>query len=969
MNVSQIVGKSFGAADAGFEWAASQLPKMTIRDGTLCSGRMPVTFGALDSAKGGEDYAIDFAGDGVAVRANSLLGYQYALLHLADMLAGRAARQSMMQEVRFRTRNYKHEIRLHECPRSILNYTDEMWENLARQLIRGHFNGLVLYPPGHFFEYVLDYSTYPQAASKPEQLRTRVRESLNRGLAIIHKYGLNTFMQHFLGHFTQQLADAYKIPTTGRLSSIEHPEVDRYCRWCYHEIFRQVPDLDGLYFNFESTPNAHEHLLKTAIPEMNALDKKPIVVFRLWNYSNYDGMRRMMDAYQGRIILSHKVIDSSDAYYLPVADSRALEWKKHLGPQIEFMYCAGPCHNCGTNLCDQLWGDYKFVQDLLADAQAKGADSISFHTVNEFFSPDLKAPKGLFTEHELNMARLNRMHVQAAMDYFVGQTRTPAERAAVLAKRNKVSHAAGKALLKAVEAASQPVLLTYQQFNYTSAHEGYVNYGRWSHIQDPFFYYPATELNDQASRLMWQVPRFGPWVDKTIDTKVTPDGFMQHIIDYVDPSRPKAARHPEKVADMMAASMKTAYRALGQYRKLAGRKSAQALEYYLDWNRHLAGFEEHQIRAAIWLYSMYFAKKKAPIIAALKKGLGELELAQAFTASNEAAAPQEDKNREPSNYTRPKPEAINSKTYKVMLRVLMLDRLDVSPEMTVAREVLDLIQRTEFPEAALAAFIESHRFYNETRRIMRPLKGHDERTVSVARGWLAKSLAAGQKSAKLLGKHPSLAENVAAWVNFVKNEIARATPPSLVCGRDANSNWVSLQHDDSFKGGDNFMEDFLGFFQKLDYLRPSGLMFRVSRTDDELVVTLREQGVDMAARMARWKLFADEGSCSHVERLCFDVEAKGQRETHFIVWPMGSSVSMGRKPHMPVKTQFASDAVSWQTVARVPFSLLGRTPAAGETWGFNITSNPAVARNVCYTWACQYDNGGNAKLFGKLTFE
>jgi hypothetical protein len=46
------------------------------------------------------------------------------------------------------------------------------------------------------------------------------------------------------------------------------------------------------------------------------------------------------------------------------------------------------------------------VQKLLADAQAKGADSISFHTFRELFAADLPDPRGVFSEQEKAMSRL-----------------------------------------------------------------------------------------------------------------------------------------------------------------------------------------------------------------------------------------------------------------------------------------------------------------------------------------------------------------------------------------------------------------------------------------------------------------------------------------------------------------------------------------------------------------------------------
>ena len=57
----------------------------------------------------------------------------------------------------FRTRNYKHEIRFDDSPRSVLNYTDQIWETLCGQIAAHDFNGLVLYPPEHPFPFFLSY--------------------------------------------------------------------------------------------------------------------------------------------------------------------------------------------------------------------------------------------------------------------------------------------------------------------------------------------------------------------------------------------------------------------------------------------------------------------------------------------------------------------------------------------------------------------------------------------------------------------------------------------------------------------------------------------------------------------------------------------------------------------------------------------------------------------------------------------
>lgn len=959
------IGRSFGKADHGVRWALDQLPR--TGDGRLLTA-LRLRLLPLEGAAGDDDYAIEWSPLEVSVRANTAVGAIGGILRLGQLMRDEEGMQDIVQPLRFRTRNYKHEIHFDPAsPRSILKYTDATWEALCRQIVSHQFNGLVLYTPEHPFEYFLDYSSFPESASKPEADRTAIREALNRGMNIAQKYGLKTFIQHYIGHFTQQLADAYKIPTTGRLSNVDHPAVDRYCSWCYRETFRQLPSLDGLYFNYESMPTAHLHILKTAIKVFNKMKRPPIMVHRLWSYTDMEGIRQMMQAYKGRTIVSHKGHDTNDTYYLPVADSRVMEWKKVLGEKLEFMFCTGPCHNCGTNLQNQLWGDYEYVQQWFADAQAKGADSISFHTVNEFFSPDLSDPKGAFGDHEKNLARFNRMHLQAAVDYYNGVARTPAQRAEVMARRAEVPAKAGKALLAAVEASSQLVLLGFQQFCYGSAFEGYLNYGRWSHIQEPFLFYPATGLNDQASSLMWATGwSASPWVDKTIDTKVAPDDLLQYIIDYVDPSKPKAKRHPAKIADLLARKIERSFAEAKTFRKLSGNKKlADALQAYLEQNAATGGYFEFQIRAAIRLYSIYFAKSKAAIVSALEDGLAHLKAALPIVADR------------------------SSPTYRVMHRVTMLDRLDPTVEIQSIEQMLRALESTDFPMAAYATYLESRRLYNETRRVMRPYRRHNETTLKFARQQLQASIAKARTTLVALGQpalaaasaealpttplaagaHRALAENVFDWLVFVENELARTSVPAAVCPKKRSDEWISLQHDDSFRGGDNFVEDFLGFFQKFDYLRPCGMAFRVWNTGRELAVSLREQGVDYRARRARWDEHMTGGSSSFVHQIHVDTENQGRQDLTFIVWPTGSSVTFGRTPYAPVRTEFAHDAVSWQVTAYFPFKLLGRKPKPGETWRLNISANPAVRRNFAYTWAPQYDAAGNPVLYGRVTFE
>lgn len=850
--------------------------------------------------------------------------------------------------LKFRTRNYKHELRLSgEGSRSILNYTDELWETLMSQIAAHDFTGIVFYTGYHPFEFFLDYKEMPDVADQPAELRDAVRQRLSRGLEIAHKHGLTTFMQHYVGHFTEALMHKYSIKHLGRLSDIVHPEVERYTRYCYRATFEQLPDLDGLYFNYESAASGWRHVINTAIPEFNAMDRKPIMAHRLWAFTDVEGMRQMIQTYQGRVILGHKIADTNDTYYLPCADSRVMEWKKRLGKDIEWMFLIGPCHNCGTNLCDQLWGDYDFVQALLDDARKKGADSFSFHTVNEFFCADMPESVKVFSEHEKAMARFNRMHVQAVVDYVRGESKSPAQRAATMAQRVGVAEKAGAPLLAAVEASSQLVLLAYQQFCFSSAQEGYRNGGYRNHIQDPFMYNHASELSHQTRRPTWGKYRHeDSWVRKTIDTPVGPDNFLQYIIDYANPKQRKTTRNPKIIADLIKKNIAASEAALKQYRKLAGADAAARVEPYIRANALTGELVLREINAGMDLCKLYFATSKPAALKALKSGLKTLKGLQAFV------------------------DGVEKPVFKQMARVFMLNRgPDYKAEIAHAEKALAKLAKTKFPFAAYQAYMESRQLFNEIRRWIRPGRSYDRAALDQAAELLEKSLVAATRSAAILRKDNqlALADNVHAWMDYLSMELAFTKPPTAICGPRPTQKFYPFHRNHGFRVGEPFTEDFVGFFEPSDYRRETGLSFQLWHTDDALVVQVREEGVDMAARLALWdKCKDDSSSLSFITRVVIAPDTS--KSDMFVIWPQGKGVSQNKVPDVAAKNEFSHTDTSWQATATIPFSLVGRRPQPGESWLLNVTANPFINGNADYTWTPQYD--GNAiRLLGTVKFE
>ena len=920
----------FGVASHGVNWAASKLPA----DFEACLAKYP-------KAAGQDDYVVRFAGKGKAtVLANSAVGAIAGLLDLAKMIAS-GQRRSVTRKLKFRTRNYKHEMRIADHgARHVTNWTDEMFESLVQQIVSRQFNGLTLYPDDcHPFPHLLDFTEFRYAVAPSDEDRAATRAAVNRFLAIAHQYGLKTFMQHYIGHFTKELVDHLGISqrTSDLLSGIETPEITGYVRYCYREVFAQCPDLDGLYFNFESMPNSYRHLMETAVPVCNAMAIKPIFVFRLWNAVDVPAFKALWRAYKGRKLTFHKVADTSDTYHYPSADSRVYDWHKII-PGMEFGYCIGPCHNCGTNLTHEIWADYEYVQQLVGDAHRKGAEAISFHSWWELLAAEVPGGEKVFPDRELHLSRYNILHLDAIVDFVNSRSMPAVERAARMATRLGVGAKAGKAVLELLEATSKIVITVYEQFYHSLAWEGFLNPGRNSHIRDPFYFYPSNGINNTKKLNIWTA-ELGPWawIHKSVPVKVAPDDLYQPILDYVDPAKPKARCHPKHMADLIRKSVERSEAAIKKLRAAGAGKIADELVADVKANAMLGWYTYHEILAAIDLYSLYFAKTKPAMLKALGKGLAQLLHLPAVIKD---------------------PEGL-----KIMSRSLYWDEVNPDVDIAPVRGLLATMQKADFPMDAFGHYVESHRQYNEIRRYVRAYHKQNDITLGYARKQIAKAQAEGRKAKDLLGDASgSYAANVQAWLDYLDAELAHMAPPATTCGDQPL--FHSLFHDDCFRMGEHFIEDFASFFKPVDYQRPKDLSAGFWRTDDALVISYRERGCDLPARLARWKEYQNSGSDGFVMQA--RIMPPGGEMRSLTLWPNGLAVSMGTQ-FVDVATKFQTTADGWEATMYVPFALLGATPKKGQSWRINVTTNPFIRRNMCYTWSPQYDCI-NPGLFGKVKF-
>lgn len=835
---------------------------------------------------------------------------------------------------------YKREVPL-RLQRSPLADPPVRWCRFLDRVVSSGFTGLVFYAGYHPFEHLLDLPSFPRVAAGRKRDREQIRNRLNTVLESAHAHGLQTFLQHYVGHFPGTLARRIGLPLrepAARMTGFEHPDLVTYHRACYAEIFRTCPALTGLVFNYESMPNAGKLVASTAVAEANAMREKPFFLHRLWGFNDIEGMRRLVHAYRGTSMLAHKITDSKDVYAFPSADSRIADWKRAL-PHTDFLYIVGPCHNCAANLARIAWSDYDFVRELLADGARKGCDGFSFHQVNDSIAKDRL------------LGRMNVMHVRAMTDFMADRFTPPAGRVRLLAQSLDCSPRAATDLHGALLPVSRSLLRVYRQFCADSAFDGYLNPGRLSFMQDPFYYHPVAALNDQT-RGAWRPVRTDlSWIAKTRPATVTPPGDTQWILDYADISGKIARCSPSRIAAAVERDCRQASHAL---ERLAASDPALYRRAAPGLRASLVSAERAalEIRTAIAGYSLYFARSRRAMVAHVDRALARVR--------QDGAAARRLPHRQ--------------RTWH--------DGIPASVGRNL-RTVRRSLVRGGFDQGALQAFIASHREYNEIRRVVRAYRLHGNPSLRLIRRRLRRALEWAEE-ARRPDMNAGRAKAVTAWKDFLEQELAHSYPPALSCAPGTATARQPLFRDHCFRSGEDYTEDFLGFFRVLDYERPAPLSFRITWQEKGLVFVLREEEVDAAARRRRWRVFEGSNDLSHVLRVYLDVSARCREVTAFHVDPLaGHAYVTGyrlrdvrviepRSRRLPSAgtRRSVSNGKTWiEITLRVPFAELGVSPRTGDTWGLNITAAPEIRRNRQYTWAPQYDSGiGNPYLFGRLQF-
>ncbi len=965
-----LLTQRFGDAAHGVRWALSQVPETSVQGSRLGLGNRELLLRSPARAIG-DGYAVSWSRRTVRLTATTPIGTIAGLLEIARQIDGPAAK-NVTQRIRFKTRFYKHEVRFEGTPsqargshagqeRPITQYSDRLLEAFFQELARRHFNAVVVYAGYHPFEHFLDYHGLAHASDRPAAVRKRNLKGLTRFFEMARKYGLRTFLHHYVSHFTQALADHLKLGLSeagARLAACDHPAVDAYNRYVYRRTFETLPALDGLFMNFESAGSAARLMKRTLFPVANRMRHKPALFFRLWGFSDVEAMKALLAPYSGPKGLIHKSHETADVYYYPSADDRVKVWK-HALPDVEFAFSIGPCHNCGTNISRKLWTDPDYVHALLASIERKGADSISFQSTYELLLSRLP-DAAVFPRRERDHARVNVRHLDAVVDYVRGEKPSHAAWATRYADNFATSPAAGEAIRQAIVESSQIILKQYRQFCYGSSQEGYLYPGRFSHYQEPFFYYPMSFVN-RIGRIPHNVS-WRSWAVRDRHVRVLPED-TQAIIDYVNPQiRRKPVNHPRAIVRQIRAHIRRSTQAVARYRRAAGPAADRTLIEQVGRNCANGKRIWREIEIACQLYSCYFAGSKASFFRHLRRAR-DLMLDSAKVLGSRLADTDSFCATTASGPYKPREDAGQ------IAAILSYENEDV-------------------PFAALRAYLRSHERYNEIRRLCRPYVSVRGRMVERNRRLLRQAMSAAEESLQALTheRHTLYRDNILAWAEYLRAETDWLTPPAMICPPDdslaPDEGFRAMVHDQCYRWGQPCWEDFASFFRRHDFFSVDRCDCRATYTRRGLKLSLREHGIDWAQRTARWdanrgtinqsgfmRIRLDPGNTGS-RVLAFDVHFEGQggMAHAFVEHPDGRIESEPARPWRAFDSTFQHTDSSWRCDVEIPWRQLGARARTGDRWRLNILSNPSVLRNRQVAWCQAYEYRNDVARLGHIVF-
>ena len=919
---------------------------------------------------GRDGYRITREDGELRIEAASRAGRLSALLAVPEMLA--AGRRTHVQTLRLNRRFYKHEIFRSAKPgQALARYSETFWAGLCRELVRRHFNGVIVYLSGEPFPLLADYGSYERYAWLPAEVRAANRIKFAQFLDTARRYGLETLVQQYITKIPGKLARDIGIPfydlqdPAATTSDFRHPRVYEFHRELYGNFFRDLPGLSRLMINFESAPNSTEFCREVLLPVLGGLARPPDLHFRLWYMTNPEALCDWIAAYPGDCMVSHKIMDTMDAYVHPAPDSRVREWKAWFaarGLKVNWNYCLGPCHNCGSNISRRHWSDPEFIYQVVQRAERLGADGFSFHSIYELLAGEFDSGEVVDPE-ERAMGRLNQFHLEAVVDVVRGGRFDAAQWVDRTEKQFGVKRPVARRVFAAMRDTSRAEIMHLLQFPLTTS-EGYAVEARRQLAQHSLYHPPANMLLDGQQtadpHAMWS------YIDKCLPSRSYP-ADLQAIIDYVDPDKAKTARNPAVLAREMrrlgVSSERTARGLLknvgaslattaGAGKRRPYNKIGKTWLREVSSNRWLAEACALDIESAIALFRLYFPMGRARAVACVEKSMACLRALQGLIR-------------------------LHGMPYIHMQE-------DYAPELDLNK--LARLRRHltgDYPLKCFQAYVASVKIYNDVRRHMRPWRVYSEATVAKAARLLRRAEKICQRSLDIGKEGRGFRERMEAWRDYVAMELVWLTqPPAFACS-EAWAPWQPMVHDNCFGYGGFAWEDFLGFFEDRPRDKELDLRCSVRREPDALLVRVREAGVDGDARRRRWQTLEGNHDLAGITRVFLDVGGEDKLLRQWSLIPLGPvvverpMVCLGRN-RFDMRAErftdgcaakFSYEANTWEVTFRATFAMLGRVPKQGDTWWMNVAANTPIKRNHAMSWCKGYEVGaGNPSRMGKIVF-
>ena len=969
MNINNWLVKNFGIASKSIARSLERLKGFRLhKNGDIHIDNQLVILD-LKSSKN-DSYDIRASNSELKITGNSVTAFLCALSAIHEQLSSGSIKSSS-KTLLFKRRLYKLETSwdvLESLPGKtttnrimITEMSDVYWHSLFQNISARGFNVLVLYAGDyHPFQHFLDYKDFPQGINpKTKAIREKNFKAFSNMLKIAKEYGLDTFMQHYVSHFTQALSDHLKLGLKeggSRLANFDHPEIDAYSRYIYQRTFEMLPELDGLFFNFESCGNSKEFLKRTLIPAIKKLNRKPILQFRLWGISEISEVKDVIDMYDGPVRLMHKSHDTNDVYYYPTADERIKYWKKAM-PNVEFTFSMGPCHNCATNLSSKAWTDPEYINQLMNDMLAKGADSVSFQASYDLLTHFLDGTDKLF-DFQKSHSKINFGHLEAFCDFVHQKNVSDKEWGGRYAKVFEVSQAAGENIFKAIVHGSRIMMKQKWQQCVGSFSEGYLFPSRYSFYQEPFFYYPMSSINT-LGKIKYNMG-MGAWLKRTKTVKTVPNDTM-YSIDYVNPAvKKKTKNNPEALAKQIKEHISIARSALTAYKKQAGKKVDNNFVALIELNINWGERAWRELHIGMQLYSVYFAKTKKAFFGHLRNAY-QLML---DTCKN-----------------------VDIKASQQFLNINGSGNFTPDKDAADIKQILDC-EKVDVPFESLRHHLVSHTHYNEIRRLSRPYASVRNEVIPYNAKLIKKAIAEAEKSLSYLKepKYSLFYSNVYQWLNYLNSDLQNLYPPAMNVYPDEkiakDVGFQKFTHDQCFLHGERCWDDFHSFFYNKNYFRQDNIDCRASYSKDGLIISMREHGINWAEREATWnknkgtinqtgfmQIFIEDGTtCKKMQHLTLFF--KGEGGTQLFSMEGKNCRQTGTKPEKlkDYSVHFEHTDSWWRVDVTLPWKRFGKKPKKGDVWRMNILSNPAVIRNHRGIWCQGFEMFGDITRLGFLHF-